>query len=106
LDRQQKEYYVSEISDQTGVITVLAKRMVEERLPKALALKERVDQGALLNDLDLAFLEQVVSDANSIKPLVRDNPRMLVVAGRMLTLYREITEKALANEQAHAGGKK
>ena len=36
---------MSEVSKETGLIAVLAKRMVEERLPKALALKERVDRG-------------------------------------------------------------
>ena len=52
---------MSEVSKDAGVIAVLAKRMVEERLPKALAMKERVDKGGLLNDLDLAFLEQIVN---------------------------------------------
>jgi hypothetical protein len=104
--QQYKERIVSEISKQTGVIAVLAKRMVEERLPKALALKERVDKGDVLNELDLNFLEQVVKDATAVKPLMRDDPRVLEVAGRMMELYREITEKALANEQARADGKK
>jgi hypothetical protein len=96
---------VSEISKQTGVIAVLAKRMVEERLPKALALKERIDRGEVLNELDLQFLEQVLTDANAAKPLMRDDPRVLEIAGRMLQLYKEITDKALANEQARADGK-
>jgi len=91
---------VAEVSKELGVIAVLAKRMVEERLPKALALKERVDRGELLNELDLNFLEQVVADSNKISPLVNDNPRVREVAGRMLQLYTEITAKALENEQA------
>jgi hypothetical protein len=97
---------VSEISKQTGVIAVLAKRMVEERLPKALALKERVERGEVLNELDLNFLEQVVTDANTLRPVMRDQPRVLEIAGRMLELYKEITTKALANEQAGDGGRK
>ncbi len=91
---------MSEISNKTGVIAVLAKRMVEERLPKALALKERVDRGEVLNELDLAFLEQVVTDANAVRPLMKENARVLEVAGRMLQLYKEITTKALENEKA------
>ena len=97
---------MAEVSKQSGVIAVLAKRMVEERLPKALALKERIDRGDVLNELDLQFLEQVVSDANTVKPLMRDDPRVLEVAGRMLELYKEITVKALANEQARPSGQK
>ena len=90
---------MSDISKDTGVIAVLAKRMVEERLPKALALKERVDKGEVLNDLDLAFLEDVVAGARQNWSLLKD-PRVLEVAGRMIQLYKEITEKALENEKA------
>jgi hypothetical protein len=97
---------VSEISKELGIIAVLAKRMVEERLPKALELQARIDKGDVLNELDLNFLEQVVADANAVRPMMRDNPRVLEVAGRMLELYKEITTKALANEQARAGGQK
>ena len=87
-------------SKELGVKAVLAKRMVEERLPKALALKERIDRGELLNGLDLNFLEQVVKDANEAIPMVKDDPRVMEVAARMLQLYKEITAKALENEQA------
>jgi len=91
---------MSDVSKDLGVIAVLAKRMVEERLPKALAMKARVDKGGLLNDLDLAFLEQVVKDAGQIRPMMEKDPRVREVAGQMLQLYKEITDKALANEKA------
>jgi len=91
---------MSEVSKDVGVIAVLATRMVEERLPKALALKERIDKGGVLNDLDLAFLEQIVADAAHVRPLMEKDPRVLEVAGRMVQLYKEITEKALENEKA------
>ena len=91
---------MAEVSKDMGVIVALAQRMTEERLPKALALKERVDKGAVLNEVDLNFLEQVVEDANKILPLMQKNPKVLDIAGRMLELYKEITTMALANEQA------
>ena len=90
---------MAQVSKDMGVLAVLAKRLVEERLPKALALKERVDRGEVLNDLDLDFLERVVSDANTIRPMMKDNPQVLEVAGRMLVLYKEISDKALENEK-------
>ncbi len=91
---------MSGVSKETGTIVVLAKRMVEERLPKALALKARVDKGDLLNDMDLRFLEQVLKDAEQIKPLMQKDPKVLEVAGRMLELYGQITARALENEKA------
>lgn len=91
---------MSDVSKDAGVIAVLAKRMVEERLPKALAMKERVDKGGVLNDLDLAFLEQIVADSGQLRPLMEKDPRVKELAGQMLQLYRGITEKALENEKA------
>jgi hypothetical protein len=94
---------VSNVSKDMGVIAVLAKRMVEERLPKALALKERVDRGEVLNDLDIAFLERVIADAKNLGPLMDKDPRVREVAGRMVSLYKEITDKALENEKVQKG---
>jgi hypothetical protein len=91
---------MAEVSKETGILAVLAKRMVEERLPKALELKERIDKGGLLNDLDLNFLEQVVKDAAAIRPLLKDNQRLVDVAASMTRLYKEISDKALENEKA------
>jgi hypothetical protein len=91
---------MAEVSKETGILAVLAKRMVEERLPKALELKERIDKGGLLNDLDLNFLEQVVKDAAAIRPLLKDNQRLIDVAASMTRLYKEISDKALENEKA------
>ena len=90
---------MAQASKELGVMAVLAKRMVEERLPKALALKERVDRGETLNGLDLNFLEQVVTDANAVIPMMKDDPRVAQISARMLQLYKEITTKALENEQ-------
>jgi hypothetical protein len=90
---------MAEVSKETGILAVLAKRMVEERLPKALELKERIDKGGLLNDLDLNFLEQVVKDAAAIRPLLKDNQRLIDVAASMTRLYKEISDKALENEK-------
>ena len=90
---------MADISKETGTIAVLAKRKVEERLPKALAIKARVDKGEVLNDLDLAFLEEVIAGARQNWSLLKD-PRVLEIAGRILELYGELTEKALENEKA------
>ena len=91
---------MAEISKDLGMFAVLAKRMVEERLPKALALKERVERGEKLGDLDMEFLEEVVRGARELLPKVKENPQAESVAARMLQLYAEITEKALANEKS------
>jgi hypothetical protein len=91
---------MAEVSKDLGVLAVLATRMTEERLPKALELQERINKGGLLNDLDLNFLEQIVKEAGELTPMMDRNPVARDIGARMLSLYREITEKALANEKA------
>lgn len=86
--------------DDQGLIAVLVERMESQRLPKALALKEKVDRGERLDDFDIAFLEDVFSDTVQIKPLLARHPEFEELAGKVSSLYREITERALANEQA------
>lgn len=83
-----------------GVLTALAQRMVDQRLPRALAIKERVDAGDVLSDRDMAFLEEVMADAAKIAPIVKRNPKYVDIASRMVSLYNEITAKALENERA------
>jgi hypothetical protein len=86
-------------SDEQGVLAVLIDRMETQRLPRALALKEKVDQGQILDDFDLSFLEEVFADSVSIKSLLARHPEYQDLAGKVATLYREITEKALDNQR-------
>ena len=91
---------MSKLTKEEGVVSVLAKRLVDERLPKALSMKERMDRGETLNDLDLAFLSRVLEEANSVTSAIAEDPKAQEIAARMVGLYKEITEKALKNEQA------
>jgi hypothetical protein len=91
---------MSDDKDDDGLIYVLMERFEKIRLPRALSLKEKVDGGAVLDDYDIAFLEEVFSDSNKIKPLLDRHPEYQELATRVLTLYGEITEKALENEKS------
>lgn len=86
--------------DDDGLIFVLMERFEKFRLPRAISLKEKVDGGAVLDDYDVAFLEEVFSDSNKIKPLLDRHPEYQELATRVITLYGEITEKALENEKS------
>ena len=91
---------MTEKSDDAGVIAVLVQRFEGERLPRALDLKEKVDQGETLNDIDIAFLEQVLEDANKLGPLLERHDEYHKLVAQATSLYKDITDKALENEKS------
>ena len=89
---------MTESTNDAALIQVLVERLEKIRLPVALELKEKVDRGEVLNDLDIGFLEEVLGDVGKIKPLLDRHPEWQELAGRMASLYNDITTKALENE--------
>jgi hypothetical protein len=89
---------MTESTKDAALIPVLFERLEKIRLPVALELKEKVDRGEVLNDLEIEFLEEVLGDVGKIKPLLDRHPEWHDLAGRMASLYNDITTKALQNE--------
>ncbi|MDP3537637.1 MAG: hypothetical protein Q8S26_02920 [Azonexus sp.] len=85
-------------SDDAGVVQVLLDRFNNQRLPKALAMKARVDAGETLQPFEVDYLADVLADVRSIKALVERHPEYEALVVKGIGLYKEITEKALANE--------
>ena len=83
-----------------GVMAVLMERFETQRLPRALALKEKVDGGECLDEFDMAFLQETLADSTKVMPMLARHPEYEPLASKVASLYREITEKALANEKA------
>ena len=94
---------MSEDTSDQGVIQAIVERMEKIRLPMALQLQEKVNRGETLNDLDLTFLENVLADAGKLKPMLDRHPDWQPLAARMVSLYNEITTKALENESGSGG---
>ena len=90
---------MSKAAEDIGVIIALVNRFTEQRLPKVIAVKERVELGECLSEYDIKFLDEVLKDANRIMPLVDKHPEWQPLALRAISLYKEITEKALENEK-------
>ena len=89
---------MTENSKDEGVITVLLQRLEQQRLPRLLDLKEKVGNGEQLNDFDIEYLSEVLADAEKVGPLVERHPEYADLVTKMVSLYKEITEKALENE--------
>jgi hypothetical protein len=94
---------VSEETEDQGIIQVVVDRLEKQRLPVALELLEKVNNGETLNDLDLAFLDKVFQDTQNNKAMLEKHPAWQPLAARMINLYNEITTKALENEKGSGG---
>lgn len=82
----------------SGVMKALLDRF-NQQLPQLLELKERVDRGEKLNDLDIAHLEQAFSEADQIKTMIDKHPEYQPLVTQVINLYKQVTEKALENER-------
>jgi hypothetical protein len=95
---------MADASKDDGLIQVLAERLASQRLPRALSLKDKVDGGETLSEFDIHFLEEVFEDAQRIRSLLDRHPEWQSLAAQVLHLYKEITGKALENENAKGAG--
>lgn len=82
-----------------GLITTLLERLEKQRLPRLLALKERVDGGEPLDELQLEFMGQAIADAQDILPIIDRHPEYQQLTTQVVTLYKEISDKALQLEK-------
>lgn len=81
-----------------GVITVLLERLEKQRLPRVLAIKEKVDSGQCLDEPDIEFFKEVFADAQNIMPHIHRHPEYQDLAGKITHLYQQIMETAAKNQ--------
>ena len=91
---------MSDSTTDAGVITVLLDRLEKQRLPKLLALKEKVDGGESLDDVDLDFLKSSIGDVRKVVPIIDRHPEYQALATQVMELYKDISEKALQIEKS------
>jgi hypothetical protein len=86
-------------SKEEGIILALVERFEKHRYPQALAMKQRVENGETLTDLDIQFLGEVFHDCEQVRSFVDQRPEWQQLAARAFQLYKDITDKALENER-------
>ena len=71
----------------------------ETRYRRALEIKERVDKGERLTDLDVEFLEQVFKDGQENRQYAVKFPEYMDIISKIVHIYEDIMAKALENEK-------
>ena len=90
---------MSDSNKDKAMIEVLLERMEKHRLPRLIDIKEKVSQNQKLDDYDIEFMDEVLSDTRDNQHFVQngdDDIKALYM--KVVSLYKEITEKALENE--------
>jgi len=86
-------------TDGLGTIIVLMERLNKDRLPRALAIRDRVDKGEKLSDRDRAFLKDSSDNIRRVTLLVVQHPEYQSLLDKVTKLISHISQKALENEQ-------
>jgi hypothetical protein len=92
---------MTDSQEDIGVITVILERLADQRLPRVLDIKEKVDGGAKLGSTDLEYLDRIFADTAEVQRMLEINPHPEYddLIARVSQLYNDITRKALENEQ-------
>lgn len=85
--------------DEKGTAQVLLKRLVDQRLPRLMELRDRTERGELLTDFDIEFLEGALNDAQHNERYAANFPEYTALVAKIAQLYEQITSKALENQQ-------
>ncbi len=83
-----------------GTIQALLTRFNKQRLPRAEAMKVKVDAGELLNDSELRLIREVHNDAIQIRGLLERHPQYKELAAGALEMWNQIREKDAENRKA------
>ena len=85
--------------EELGTVTVWMRRASRRRIPRLMRIKQAVDSGARLTSFQIIYLSRVFRDAHDVLPYFDNHPELQELATKMVSLYHEISEQALKNEQ-------
>lgn len=81
------------------IVQQVLDRFYTYRLPALLKMKEQVDSGGVLNDVDVSVLEASIKEAKGGEEFAQKHPELANLVSEVAELYNDITTKALDNQK-------
>lgn len=81
-----------------GVMQAFFQDFETHRLPRILQLKDKVDRGETINDVEFEYLCKEINDACTVKHLTINYPELEEFCLEVGHLYKELCDKAVENE--------
>ena len=98
-DRIMRKAVVIDIQKQhIGIIQSLVQEFEQHRLPRLFRIKDKLDRGEAINDVDFEYLCREVKDAGLAMHMTVNYPELQEFCLSMSHLYKEICDEALDNE--------
>ncbi len=83
----------------TGIIIVLLQDFEQQRLPRIIAMEQRLDNGGNLSEFEIDYLSEALHDARKILPYLDRHQEYRPLLAKVMHYYKEITDTALSNEK-------
>jgi len=82
-----------------GIFQSLMQEFEQHRLPRLLRLKDKVDRGEAINEVDFEFLCKEIKDACMTKHLTINYPELEEFCLQVGHLFKELCDEAVENER-------
>jgi len=82
-----------------GILQSLMQEFEQHRLPRLLRLKDKVDSGEAINEVDFEFLCKEIKDACMTKHLTVNYPELEEFCLQVGHLFKELCDEAVENER-------
>ncbi|MBE9560435.1 MAG: hypothetical protein IMF15_06570 [Proteobacteria bacterium] len=82
-----------------GIMQTLLLEFERHRLPRLLRLRDKVDRGEVLNEVDFEFLCKEIDDACITKHLIVSYPELEEFCLHMGHMFKELCDRAVENEK-------
>lgn len=81
----------------TGIILVVLQNLEKQCLPRVVEIKQRLDDGAILNEFEIEYLSCALHNTQSFMPYLGRHPEYEPLFSKVIHYYKSVTDEALDN---------